>query len=155
MLKKYSSIIIFALLLLVLVGGAYASDNNTDDLTATDDDVIAIESDDNMELSSDNDDADLKASDDEKLSNGFDEVDYETSGNWTELRQVLENTSVDTYDLDKDYYYQTVHLNSYTVGSRVITFNQRTFTIDGHGHTLDFRDNFENNPAGGRINLYD
>ena len=105
-MKRYGSIIIFTLILLIFISGAYASDNNdTQDVLKVSDDEVSIEAyDDNMELSSENnDDSKLKSSSEEKISSGFDELDYDTAGNWTEFKQVFKNSTQTTYTLEKDY----------------------------------------------------
>jgi len=150
-MKRYGSIIIFTLILLIFISGAYASDNNdTQDVLEVSDDEVSIEAyDDNMELSSENnDDSKLKSSSEEKISSGFDELDYDTAGNWTEFKQVFSNYTQTTYTLEKDYYFKYGHED------RVQNFYGRTFTLDGQGHSIDFRDNLGGSNVGGRIDLY-
>jgi hypothetical protein len=152
-MKRYGSIIIFILILLVFIAGAYASDNNdtSDVLEVSDDNEVSIEAyDDNIELSSENvDDSKLKSSSEEKISSGFDELDYDTAGNWSEFKQVFSNYTQTTYTLEKDYYFQYERSTD-----RVMNFHVRTFTLDGQGHSIDFRDNLGGSNVGGRIDLY-
>ena len=169
---KVRHILVFVILLFVLISGVSATEisegTDANNLTVTDDvsheiqdeDVLTASDDNILESDVNQMENDLKVSDDGQensvLESSEDNILKEgESGNWTELRNFI-HSSGDTVDIDKDYHFVTVWINSYTHGDRTVSLSKQVNrTIDGHGHTIDFTTDLNNTSAGGRFDLYD
>ena len=169
---KVRHILVFVILLFVLISGVSATEisegTDANNLTVTDDvsheiqdeDVLTASDDNILESDVNQMENDLKVSDDGQENNVLESSEDNIlkegeSGNWTELRNFI-HSSGDTVDIDKDYHFVTVWINSYTHGDRTVSLSKQVNrTIDGHGHTIDFTTDLNNTSAGGRFDLYD